>query len=83
MTSASLFDTRGVSVQDRAALKVVEYLIFDEAEGCGTHNGGKIGRPGTRSLRVQKIRKLLVYFQRVINCLKFSRSRQSMCQQPH
>ena len=44
MVGMDLSDICGIAVQDRAALKVPEYLGFDEAEACDMHDGDKIGR---------------------------------------
>ena len=44
ITKMGLLNVRTVSAQDRAALKVVEHLQFDEAEYCDTCDCSKIGR---------------------------------------
>ena len=49
-----------VSVQDRAALSVSNYLGITEAEPCGTHNGNKIERSAIGELTWSK-KKIVVH----------------------
>ena len=55
----NLVDICGILVQDRAALKVAEYLNFDEAEGCDMHDGDKIGRSAIGELVRSKNKQII------------------------
>ena len=67
ITKTYLLDACGISVKDRAALKVSEWLEFDEVEVFDAHDGDKVEDYPLDNLRGVVIKKLLIHFQMVLN----------------
>ena len=67
VTKMFLFDSRGISAQDRAELKVSECLKFYESEGCGARDSDKAGRSTIGELARTRVKEVINSFPKALN----------------